>query len=71
MAELTRTFGGQERVTPGEEVTGRDPRRLLNTGYVLIWVPLLYTCGMHTSLYIYHMSIKRFKNKFKKLKYKL
>lgn len=32
MAELTRTFGGQERVTPGEEVTGRDPRRLLNTG---------------------------------------
>ena len=35
MAELTRTFRGQERVTPGEEVTGRNPRRLLNTGYIL------------------------------------
>lgn len=35
MPELTRTCRGQERVTPGDEVTGRDPRRLLNTGYIL------------------------------------
>lgn len=71
MPELTRTCRGQERVTPGDEVTGRDPRRLLVIFCLLIWVPLLYTRGMHTSLYIYHMSIKRFKKKIKKLKYKL